>query len=46
MEYQPDKGAACQSEALLTDYRDFLGVRGLAEWPKDHPYAERAARTQ
>ena len=26
---------------LLEDYRDFLRVRGIAEWEKDHPYARR-----
>ena len=31
---------ACLEE-LLTDYRDFLRVRGLAEWPKDHPLVKR-----
>jgi four helix bundle suffix protein len=25
-------------EELLTDYRDFLRPRKLAEWPRDHPY--------
>jgi four helix bundle suffix protein len=28
-------------EELLTDYRDFLRIRGLKEWPRDHPYAKR-----
>jgi four helix bundle suffix protein len=28
-------------EELLTDYRDFLRIRQLQEWPKDHPYAIR-----
>jgi four helix bundle suffix protein len=26
---------------LLTDYRDFLRVRGLKEWPSGHAYAVR-----
>ena len=29
---------------LLEDYRDFLYVRNLAEWPKDHPYARHLSR--
>ena len=28
-------------EELLADYRDFLRVRGLEEWAKDHPHAIR-----
>jgi four helix bundle suffix protein len=28
-------------EELATDYRDFLRTRGLAEWPKNHPYVRR-----
>jgi four helix bundle suffix protein len=28
-------------EELLTDYRDFLRNRGLAEWTKDHPFTKR-----
>jgi len=30
--------ARASLEELLVDYRDFLRVRGLQEWPKDHPY--------
>lgn len=26
---------------LLTDYRDFLRLRNLAEWDKEHPYTKR-----
>ncbi|MCC6696331.1 MAG: four helix bundle protein [Candidatus Hydrogenedentes bacterium] len=26
---------------LLADYRDFLRVRNLEEWPRDHPYTAR-----
>jgi len=26
---------------LLADYRDFLRLRGLEEWPKTHAYAQR-----
>lgn len=28
-------------EELLNDYKDFLRVRGLKEWEKDHPYVVR-----
>src|SRR5207302_6594932 len=28
-------------EELLADYRDFLRLRGVEEWPKDHPHARR-----
>ncbi|HLW64084.1 MAG TPA: four helix bundle suffix domain-containing protein [Gemmataceae bacterium] len=33
--------ARASLEELLTDYRDFLRNRGLAEWTKDHPYTKR-----
>ncbi len=33
--------ARASLEELLTDYRDFLRLRHLEEWPKDHAYAER-----
>ena len=33
--------ARASLEELLADYRDFLRVRGLSEWTKDHPYARR-----
>src|SRR5215470_5614347 len=33
--------ARASLEELLADYRDFLRVRGVHEWPKEHPYAER-----
>ncbi|HZV03881.1 MAG TPA: four helix bundle suffix domain-containing protein [Gemmataceae bacterium] len=33
--------ARASLEELLTDYRDFLRLRQLEEWPKDHPYAQR-----
>jgi four helix bundle suffix protein len=33
--------ARASLEELLADYRDCLRVRGLAEWPKDHPHARR-----
>jgi four helix bundle protein len=33
--------ARASLEELLTDYRDFLRVRGLQEWPLEHPYVSR-----
>jgi four helix bundle suffix protein len=33
--------ARASLEELLTDYRDFLRLRRLEEWPKDHPYVQR-----
>ena len=33
--------ARASLEELLADYRDFLRVRGLKEWPRDHSYARR-----
>lgn len=33
--------ARASLEELLTDYRDFLRLRGLTEWPIDHPYVKR-----
>ncbi len=33
--------ARASLEELLADYRDFLRLRGLPEWDKDHPYAKR-----
>ena len=33
--------ARASLEELIEDYRDFLRVRGLAEWAADHPYALR-----
>jgi four helix bundle suffix protein len=33
--------ARASLEELLEDFRDFLRTRGLAEWSKDHPYANR-----
>ncbi|MFZ5875033.1 MAG: four helix bundle suffix domain-containing protein [Nitrospirota bacterium] len=33
--------ARASLEELLADYRDFLRLRGLTEWPKDHPHARR-----
>ncbi len=33
--------ARASLEELLADYRDFLRVRGLEEWARDHPHARR-----
>jgi four helix bundle suffix protein len=33
--------ARASLEELLADYRDYLRVRGLEEWPANHPYALR-----
>ena len=33
--------ARASLEELLADYRDFLRVRGLKEWDKNHPHARR-----
>lgn len=33
--------ARASLEELLTDYRDFLRLRGLQEWPRDHRYVKR-----
>ena len=33
--------ARASLEELLADYRDFLRVRGLEEWPADHAYTRR-----
>jgi four helix bundle suffix protein len=33
--------ARASLEELLADYRDFLRVRGMQEWPKGHPYTIR-----
>ena len=35
--------ARASLEELLADYRDFLRIRGLQEWDKDHPHARRLA---
>lgn len=41
MEIKLTNVARASLEELLTDFRDFLRSRGLAEWNKDHPYARR-----
>jgi four helix bundle suffix protein len=33
--------ARASLEELLEDYRDFLRVRGVGEWTKEHPYTRR-----
>ena len=33
--------ARASLEELLADYRDFLRLRGIAEWPRHHPYTQR-----
>jgi len=33
--------ARASLEELLADYRDFLHVRGLQEWPREHVYVSR-----
>ena len=33
--------ARASLQELLEDYRDFLRVRGIAEWPKEHPHTRR-----
>src|SRR5829696_3873357 len=33
--------ARASLEELLEDYRDFLRIRGLQEWPKDHSHTRR-----
>lgn len=40
MEIKLTNVARASQEELLIDYRDFLRVRNLLEWPKDHPYAK------
>lgn len=41
MEVKLTNVARASLEELLADYRDFLRVRSIAEWPKDHPYTAR-----
>ena len=33
--------ARASLEELLTDYRDFLRMRGFSEWPREHRYVRR-----
>lgn len=37
-EIKPTNVARASLEELLEDYRDFLRVRGIAEWPKEHSH--------
>lgn len=41
MEIKLTNVARASLEELLADYRDFLRVRDLREWPSDHPWAFR-----
>jgi four helix bundle suffix protein len=41
MEIKLTNVARASLEELLDDYRDFLRVRGLGEWTKEHRYAKR-----
>ena len=41
MEIKLTNVARASLEELLTDYRDFLRGRGLAEWRKEHRYVKR-----
>ena len=41
MEIKLTNVARASLEELLEDYRDFLRVRGLEEWNRDHPYTKR-----
>ena len=41
MEIKLTNVARASLEELLADYRDYLRVHGLEEWPRDHAYARR-----
>ncbi len=41
MELKLTSVARASLEELLIDYQDFLRIRGLAEWPKDHAFTRR-----
>ncbi len=41
MEIKLTNVARASLEELLADYRDFLRVRGLQEWPLEHAYVDR-----
>lgn len=41
MEIKLTSVARASLEELLVDYRDFLRIRHIEEWPRDHPYATR-----
>ena len=40
-EFKLTNVARASLEELLADYRDFLRVRGLREWPREHTYTVR-----
>jgi four helix bundle suffix protein len=44
MEIKLTNVARASLEELLADYQDFLRIRGIEEWKKDHPYARRLAQ--
>lgn len=44
MELKLTNVARASLEELLADYRDFLRIRHIEEWPRDHPYARRRLR--
>ena len=44
MEIKLTNVARASLAELREDYRDFLRVRGFADWGKDHPYARRLAQ--
>jgi four helix bundle suffix protein len=41
MELKLTNVARASLEELLTDYRDFIRIRGIEEWPKEHAYVKR-----
>ena len=41
MEIKLTNVARASQEELLIDYQDFLRVRKLIEWTKDHKYTQR-----
>ena len=41
MEIKLTNVARASLEELLGDFRDFMRLRGIQEWDKDHPYARR-----
>jgi four helix bundle suffix protein len=41
MEIKLTSVARASLEELLADYRDFMRLRGIDEWPTDHPYVKR-----
>ncbi len=41
MEIKLTNVARASLEELLEDYQDFMRLRGIDEWPPEHPYAQR-----